>query len=340
MRPTEKDLFAEEQSMPSMSFGEHIEELRLRLILAILGLAVGVGFTFIPPINLGQYVLKRMQEPATQALTRYRAAEAAKSAAAARAKSLQTDPFAVELEAAELARALRTIVPGLAAVSEEELTGRKLTLQMRFPVSDFITTVNETVEKQSALIALAPLEAFMVFFMVSLVVGLVVSSPWVFYQLWAFIAAGLYRHERQYVLKFLPFSIGLFLGGVLLCFFLVLPITLQFLLEFNVWLGIEPSLRITDWISFATFLPLVFGLAFQTPLAMMLLERIGILTAADFKKNRKFAIFGIVVASAVITPTGDPFTMMVLAAPVIALYELGIILIGRRVRPESRVDAA
>ena len=77
--------------------------------------------------------------------------------------------------------------------------------------------------------------------MVCLVTGLVLVSPWVFYQGWAFVAAGLYRHERHYVQKYLPFSLGLFLTGVFLCFCFVLPITLGFLLEFNVWLGVAPT---------------------------------------------------------------------------------------------------
>ena len=118
----------------------------------------------------------------------------------------------------------------------------------------------------------------MIYFTVCLVTGLVISSPWVFYQLWEFVAAGLYRHERHYVLKFLPFSLGLFLGGVFLCFFVVLPFTLSFLLGFNVWLDIEPNLRISEWINFATVLPLVFGLCFQTPLVMLIIERLGIMS--------------------------------------------------------------
>ncbi len=122
-----------------------------------------------------------------------------------------------------------------------------------------------------------------IFFMVCLVAGLVVASPWVFYQVWAFIAAGLYRHERHYVTKFLPMSLGLFLGGVFLCFFGVLPFMLRFLLEFNVWLGIEPTLRLVDWMSFATIFPLVFGLCFQTPLIMLFLERIGVFTVDDYR---------------------------------------------------------
>ena len=148
---------------------------------------------------------------------------------------------------------------------------------------------NTTVEQRKPLISLAPLETMTIFFMVCLVTGLVIASPWVFYQVWAFVAAGLYRHERHYVTKFLPFSLGLFLSGVFLCFFGVLPITLSFLLEFNVWLGIEPTLRLSDWMSFATILPLVFGLCFQTPLIMLFLAWIGIFTAADFRAKRKFA---------------------------------------------------
>jgi sec-independent protein translocase protein TatC len=152
----------------------------------------------------------------------------------------------------------------------------------------------------------------------------------VFYQLWAFIGAGLYRHERHYVTKFLPFSLGLFLTGVFLCFFGVLPITLRFLLEFNVWLGIEPTLRLADWMSFATILPLVFGICFQTPLIMMFLALIGIFTVDDFRSKRKIAILIMVIAGAVLTPGQDPFSMILLAVPMIGLYELGILLVARR----------
>ena len=130
-----------------------------------------------------------------------------------------------------------------------------------------------TVQIDQSLVSLAPLETLTIFFMVCLVAGLVIASPWVFYQIWAFVAAGLYRHERSYVTKYLPFSLGLFLAGVFLCFLFVLPITLKFLLQFNVWLGVAPTLRLSDWMGFATILPLVFGISFQTPLVMLFLEQ-------------------------------------------------------------------
>ncbi len=197
------------------------------------------------------------------------------------------------------------------------------------------TVRTSTVQIDQSLVSLAPLETLTIFFMVGLVSGLVVASPWVFYQGWAFVAAGLYRHERQYVKQYLPFSLGLFLTGVFLCFFFVLPITLHFLLQFNVWLGVAPTLRLSEWMGFATILPLIFGVSFQTPLIMLFLERIGILTVEDFRAKRKFAILVITVAAAVLTPGQDPFSMLLLGCPMILLYEVGILLIGYNKRAAS-----
>jgi sec-independent protein translocase protein TatC len=184
------------------------------------------------------------------------------------------------------------------------------------------------VQNMQSLISLGVLETITIYFMVCLVTGLVLASPWVFYQGWAFVAAGLYRHEQKYVMRYLPMSLGLFLGGVILCFWFVLPITLGFLLEFNVWLGVAPTLRLSEWMSFATILPLVFGLAFQTPLIMLFLERIGIFTVDDFRAKRKMSILIITIAAAVLTPGQDPFSMTLLAVPMVLLYELGILLIS------------
>ncbi len=178
--------------------------------------------------------------------------------------------------------------------------------------------------------SLAPLETFTIFFMVCLVTGLVISSPWVVWQLWLFIAAGLYRHEREYVRKFVPLVLGLFLAGVFLCFFAVLPMTLKFLLSFNVWLGIEPSLRISEWIGFATMLPIIFGVCFQTPLVMLILNRLHILSYEDCVSKWRFAVLIIFVAAAIITPTPDPLTMMLLAMPMLMLYGLGLFLIRHK----------
>jgi sec-independent protein translocase protein TatC len=335
-RPTEADLFAEEQSMPAMSFGDHIEELRARLILGLLGLVAGVCVAFIPvptpwgTFTLGQWVFDQMQRPAQAALNEFYDNLATRRETEADRQELITKPFTVQVPAEEFAAALRSIFPDAPPPAAASLKGKTIAFPLIYKQSDWIEGVHRYAERKKALMSLAPLETFMIFFMVCMVTGLVVASPWVFYQVWTFIAAGLYRHERYYVMKFLPFSLGLFLGGVMLCFFYVLPFTLKFLLDFNVWLDVEPSLRIKEWMSFATVLPLIFGLCFQTPLVMMVLERIGVFTAEDYRAKRKIALLVIVIAAAAITPTGDPMTMMLLAGPMYGLYELGIRLIPAR----------
>jgi len=344
MRPTETDLFSEEQSMRSMSFGDHLEELRVHLILALIGLFAGVMIAFLPPIgwgkyqfppmNLGQWVMKKMQEPARDALQKFYTERARERAKLADAEKKFTAPMVFEIPAKDLDKALRGLYPDLKPPGDAVLS-ENVALTMAIRESNFIEGIANSVEPKSSLISLAPMETFMIYFGVCMVTGLVLSSPWVFHQIWAFIAAGLYRHEQHYVRKFVPFSVLLFLGGVFLCFFWVLPYTLQFLLEFNVWLGIEPSLRIGEWISFATILPLVFGICFQTPLVMMLLERVGIFSEEVYRSKRKFAVLVIIIIAAVITPTGDPITLGLLAVPMIGLYELGILLVRTRKGSEA-----
>jgi sec-independent protein translocase protein TatC len=332
--PTDKDLFAEETQMVSMSFGDHIEDLRYRLILALIGLLVGMVITFIPlPVlgqSIGMYVFHTMERPAKLTLDQFYKDQAARLAADARDTNKLSPTVVNHIPANVFLTQLGKIAPKLAEIlpdpKSKELEGVTVDLPLTADAGDLITA-NETTNFRNPLISLAPLETITIYFMICMVSGLVVTSPFVFYQVWAFIAAGLYRHERHYVKKFLPFSLGLFLGGVFLCFFGVLPYTLMFLLQFNVWLGIEPTMRITDWMSFATILPVVFGVAFQTPLVMLFLERIGILTSNDFRSKRKIAVLVIVAAAAILTPGPDVFSQLALAIPMVGLYELGLILI-------------
>ena len=328
--PTDQDLFAEEQTMVTMSFGEHIEELRVRLILALLGLLAGVVLVFLPPLNIAERVMWKMEEPAKNALEAFYRQEYDKKAAQAKAEKAATPPLQATIPVDALFTELKTYAPQLPLPAAESVQGKYLKLPMEFFAADFIkATQDAVVQIDQSLVSLAPLETLTIFFMVALVSGLVLASPWVFYQAWAFIAAGLYRHERRYVQKYLPFSLSLFLTGVFVCFFFVLPITMTFLLQFNVYLGVAPTLRLSEWMSFATLLPLIFGLAFQTPLVMLFLERINIFTVEDFRAKRRMAILIITIAAAVLTPGQDPFSMLLLALPMILLYELGILLISQ-----------
>jgi sec-independent protein translocase protein TatC len=332
--PTEKDLFAEEESMVSMSFGDHIEDLRYRLILAIIGLVAGMIITFIPiPVlgeSIGMYVFDTMERPARITLNDFYKKQAVREAEIADQEKRLSPPVKNYVSAAEFVEQVIAIAPKLAEVlpdpKSDAIKDRKIALTLTAEASGQINS-QVTTTFRSPLISLAPLETITIYFMICMVSGLVLTSPFVFYQGWAFIAAGLYRHERHYVKKFLPFSLGLFLSGVFLCFFGVLPYTLMFLLQFNVWLGIEPTMRITDWMSFATILPVVFGVCFQTPLVMLFLERVGIFTYEDFRSKRRMAILIMVIAAAILTPGPDVFSQLALAVPMVGLYELGLILI-------------
>ncbi|WP_165227203.1 twin-arginine translocase subunit TatC [Aquisphaera insulae] len=327
--PSDRDLFTEEQQMATMSFGEHIEELRVRLILALIGLAVGIIIAFIPYMDLGWRVMKSMEAPAKGALERFYKEEYEKKAAAAEASQALSPSVEAVIPADSFVAALRKVAPDVKLPVAESLAGQTVSFPIQYMQHQAIRLIeNGVVQIDQSLISLGPLETITIYFMVCLVTGLVLVSPWVFYQIWAFVAAGLYRHERHYVKKYLPISLGLFLGGVFLCFFFVLPLTLRFLLEFNVWLGVAPTLRLSEWMSFATVLPLVFGIAFQTPLVMLFVERIGVFSVDDFRSKRKISILVITIAAAILTPGQDPISMLLLAVPMILLYELGIILIG------------
>jgi sec-independent protein translocase protein TatC len=333
---TDDDLFNEEQSMVTMSFGEHIEELRVRLILALLGLFVGVIVVFIPPLDIGWRVMKKMEEPAKVELDRFYKAEYAKKTEQAEKTQSLSPTVEALVDAEAFFSELNKYAPELRLPQGEAIRGKTLNVPMRFFEAGLIQANRGTVVQiDQSLVSLAPLETLTIYFVLCLVVGLVIASPWVFYQAWAFVAAGLYRHERRYVKKYLPYSLGLFLTGVFLCFFFVLPLTLQFLLKFNVWLGVAPTLRLSDWMGFASILPLIFGISFQTPLIMLFLERIGILSVDDFRAKRKIAILVITIAAAVLTPGQDPISMLLLAIPMVLLYEIGIVLIGSSGRKGS-----
>jgi sec-independent protein translocase protein TatC len=326
--PTDQGLFAEERAMVTMSLGDHIEDLRRHLIRALLGLFAGIVVTLIPPLSLGRQVVRQLQEPAQQTLVAFHAKQAsARAAAADLAGSYTPIPVRIPLEA--FARAVRQAFPDLPAPPSESLDGRYVELPQEMRDSGLIAGVEPKIERTDSLIALGPMEPAVIFFKVCLVTGLVLSSPWVCYQVWAFIAAGLYRRERMFVYQFLPYSLGLFLAGVFLCFFAVLPLTLRFLLEFNVWLGVTPMYRLSDWMGFATILPLVFGLCFQTPLVMLFMSIIGIFTASDYRARRRLAILIIVIVAALLTPGPDVSSMLLLSVPTVLLYELGILLVGK-----------
>ena len=176
---------------------------------------------------------------------------------------------------------------------------------------------------QARLTTLNPQESFMIWMKAAFVTGVILVCPYVFYQIWAFVAAGLYPHEKRYVHIFLPFSVALFLAGAAVAFFFAFGPVLNFLFGFSRLLNIDPDLRISEVISFILILPLGFGIAFQLPLVMLFINRIGIISVGTYLEKWRIAILAVFVISMVLTPA-DPISMLLMALPLSVLYFLGI----------------
>jgi sec-independent protein translocase protein TatC len=237
-------------------------------------------------------------------------------------------------------------------------------------------------------------DPFMVYLKIAMISAAVLASPWIFWQLWQFVAAGLYPHERKYVTRYLPLSLGLLVAGMLLVYFVILKFALRFLILFGIGLrlpvGLAPpevlvppgdvpavvslvdvlagdppqpqlgqvwfntveqrlKIRLADsvrtlafmsenlmapmptlpeYISLVLMLLLAFGLSFQLPIVVMVLGRVGIVEIEAMKAGRKYVYFALAIASAVVTPA-EPFSMVGMMLPLIVLYEFGIWLAGR-----------
>ncbi|MBW5482036.1 twin-arginine translocase subunit TatC [Streptomyces bambusae] len=174
---------------------------------------------------------------------------------------------------------------------------------------------------------------------VSLMAGVVLSAPVWLYQLWAFTAPGLHSHEKKYAMSFVAAGAPLFLGGAVLAYN-VLPQTATILLDFTPE-NTRNLLPVDDYLDLVTRMVVVFGLAFELPLLLILLNFTGVLTAKRLAGWWRGFVLGITVFSAFATPTGDPLTMLSLALPIVALYflALGICLLNDRRRRRNDPDA-
>lgn len=170
----------------------------------------------------------------------------------------------------------------------------------------------------------SPADAFVARFMLTIWGGIIIALPVIIYQIWQFVSVALKDNEKKYVRFFAPFSFLLFVVGSLFGYWVMIPMGMKFLLSFSTDY-IVPMITIQNYISFVTTLVLAFGMAFQLPLILMFLAKIGIVTPAFLIQKRKHAIILILIASALITPP-DAVSQIIMALPLLVLYELGIIV--------------
>ncbi len=296
-----------------MSFGEHLDELRGALWKAVVAIVLGFLVGLLGGKQFIQYV-KAPLEQGLEDLERSRKQSAYNADRGAEAEA--EHPLAKEglvperytLETAPLLESLRGL--GVAVEPPADTP----------PHFDLWLWTKPT---EAKVISTEVEGTFGVYVKASLVLGTVLASPAVFYFLWTFVAAGLYPHEKRYVHVFMPLSIGLFFLGAVVAFYVVLKYVITFLLGFNEWMGIEATPRINQWMSFVLILPLMFGVAFQMPLVMLFLDRIGVATTAMYWKYWRHAVLVIFVISMILTPA-DPQSLLAMAGCLTPLYFIGI----------------
>jgi sec-independent protein translocase protein TatC len=351
---SKKDLFDD----TTMTFGEHLEVLRMHLWRAIVGLFVGTIVAFY----VSKPVIVAIQRPIEKAMGDVFLTPVEETALVQEADKGFTEIFKqmwrqtfggsqpdqtsqpqpvdtalrIQIDARQVARSLHEVQPERYPAPPEE--SPPVWINVTLEGTPFGVLVDKMRRENLRPRTDGVDEAFMIYLKVSLVIGLFISSPWILYQLWLFVAAGLYPNERRYVYTYMPLSIALFVGGAAFCFFIVIPYVLKFLLGFNVWLGLRPEIKISSWIMFSLMVSLMFGISFQLPMVMLVLERIGIVDVRFYKEKRRWAILIISFLSMVLTPS-DPVSMIMMLVPLTMLYEFGIFLCGRRVAKPSPFGA-
>lgn len=187
----------------------------------------------------------------------------------------------------------------------------------------------KSMPKEGSLIFTGLPDLFIVYFKISFFGGIFLSSPLILFELYSFVAPGLYKKERRYILFVTLGGIFSFLIGTLFAYFVFFPSSFKFFLNFgaDTQTFIKPMLTIGGYLSFFSKLILAFGFIFQLPIVILFLSRIGIVTKKQLKGFRKYAIVLIFIAAAVLTPTPDAINQLFMAIPLLILYEISILMI-------------
>lgn len=167
-------------------------------------------------------------------------------------------------------------------------------------------------------------EAFFTYVKVSLVAGILIATPVFFYEFWMFVAPGLYRSEKKYLFFIVLLSMVFFILGAMFGYSVAFPYGFRFFLEFSTDI-IHPMLSMKEYFAFASTLLLAFGFIFELPLVLSFLAKIGLVTVPFLSKNRKYAILIIFIAAAFLTPGPDVISQLIMAGPLMILYEIGIL---------------
>lgn len=295
-----------EEDLPKMSFGDHLDELRRRLVRSVGAVVVCVLVLLPFKAQVTEFYVTPYRNTWTRLFIDHCAELEAR---------IKADPNAHPLFHQQLAW-VKANGPGIVDGTFPDEQMHVVPLHSGFPM-------------QPTLVALGGLDDIWTFMAASLLIGLILAAPIVLYQLWAFIAAGLYQQERRVVLRYFPFAMLLLATGVTFGFTVVVPWGLYFLVQMMDFFGVVPMFAVSQYFSLLLTLTAALGVVFQLPLAMLALQKVGITDGRAMRRQWRYVILGIFVLSAVVTPSPDPFTQLMMAVPMCALYVLGLVLCWR-----------
>lgn len=301
-QPQAREIY--EEPLPRMSFGDHLDELRTRLIRALLAIAVAVLAVMPFKYSVTGIVIEPYRVQWRLGFERW----------------IET------LEAKEAA--------GAFAGERPDKLGREwlaFCREYRQPIMDGTFEYPNVLEDRTGfsvpynLVAINGLDDMFTYMFASIVFAFVLAAPVVVWQAWAFIAAGLYPKEKKLFYRYFPFMAGLLTSGVAFGYFVVLPYSLGFLIQLMDPSQVAPMLSIGQYFTLLFAMTAAMGLVFQLPLVMVALQRVGLVTHRGFVKNWRITVLVIFIAAAVFTPP-EPVSMLLMAAPMLLLYGLGLSL--------------
>lgn len=195
-----------------------------------------------------------------------------------------------------------------------------------------VAPLRQNLQPGQSLIGTGVTEAFFIEIKVALAAGVLFSCPFIFYQIWRFIAPGLSGGEKKRVLPFVLFATLFFVGGAYFCYRIVLPVAFQYFIEQYGTMGVTPAIRIGDYFSFFFRMVLAFGVTFELPVFTFFLVRLGIWDYRFMLRSFRYAIVAIFIIAAVLTPTPDIINQCLLALPMLLLYvaSIGVAYVWRR----------
>lgn len=293
-----------DDGMVTMTFGEHLDELRRRMVISMLAVFVVMAFFLFQKNTVMSFITapyKSMWQKRFDAWWTDKFEADVLVRKPTLPQSYQDDITIIE----ESREAIR-------AWDWESIRGGAI--DMPTAMGRFGFKLNPS------LISITPLQDFLTFMLAAALCGLAVASPIVLHQVWRFIGAGLYANERRVVMSYLPASIGLFVSGMLFGFFVLVPYALFFLT------GLADSytmFTIRDYFRFLFLLTVALGVVFQLPVIMVALTRVGITTPATYTKYWRHVIVGMFIVGAILTPP-DPFTQLMMAGPMVLLFFVGL----------------